>query len=520
MRIKIREGNTGILYITKDCGAEERYIPDYDLKESNRLLLEFYKLQSNDGKSIKDCFWKDGINWFPTTIALLHWHILYMYVKYKSFFERYPIEGYTYIFLNKGRLFSFVSLISLYSSGNLGGLRSCLRLLKKRFVLLLRKLHNKKILRKYPEKSLIFFSYGIKDFRTQYAKKILDDLRIEYVECAPLGPYQFFGNFILRKPLPILVPFQEISARDKKIFCISSGLPLLLKKVFHVAVYRIQDQIYDFQVTYSVLKEQLKDTQITKLYGIDDTNHVYPIIYACQANGIKTIGHQHGANYSPWDAPYSLQGFKQGEYKWFDTILVWGEFWKKHILSTSTCYTTEQIKVGTSLRPPHRPKSLDTCGIRGTKNILIPYEFLADTYLIGRYICALQDLGYIIYLKWRKDERLEDEIEAYCLNEEREKKLIIVEDITNELMDKIDIVAASYSTIIFESLPYLKVIWILETKFVFREYLVEKGIAKKIRLEHLEEDIQRPISRVIDQKLVDFVFSRDPLSSVLMREIS
>jgi len=521
MKIWIREGITGILYITNESGKKTRYIPDKDLKESNRLLQEFYKLQSNDGKCIKDSFWKDGINWFPTTIALLHWHILYMYVQYIGFFEKYPMEEYEYIFLNKKRLSNFVSLISSYSNKRPSDTFSRFKLIKKKVGILLKKLNNQRVCRNHHRSSLIFYRYGLKDFRTRHAKKTLDVLRFEYITFASLGGgWSLLRNLFAIKPRPVFVPFEEVLRNDRMPFHTYGGLNDLLEKIFQVAALKIQDQICNFQATYKALKKQLKDTPITKFYGIDDTNSIYPMIYACQANGIKTIGHQHGVNYSRWDAPYHLEGFQQGEYRWFDKVLVWGNYWKKHILLNSSCYSKEQIRAGTCISPVFCPKSLEICGKRGTKNILIPYEFYTDTCLIGKYICALQDLGYTIYFKVRPDDKLSEQLEAYCLPAEREKQLVVVKEITDELMSEIDIVAACCSTIIFDLFPYMKETWLFETKFIFWEELVEQGIAKRIRLEHLEEDINRPVSREINQELVDYVFSRDDLKDVLRRELS
>jgi len=39
--IKIKEGNTGILYLSKNNDTEEKYIPDSDLEKTRELLLEF-----------------------------------------------------------------------------------------------------------------------------------------------------------------------------------------------------------------------------------------------------------------------------------------------------------------------------------------------------------------------------------------------------------------------------------------------------------------------------------------------
>lgn len=528
-KIKIREGNTGILYITDKNGEEDRFIPDCDLKESNRLLQEFYKLQSKDGKSIRDSFWKDGINWFPTTIALLHWHIIYAYVKYKDFFIKYPVSEYNYVFLNNERLSEFFKLV-LPSKGRVLN-KSLIANLESKFIFQIKYLksiiryiaaffYNRRVFRHYPRNSVLFYRCGVtNDFRTSHLIKSLSDMGIKYIELGGLKIKQLILTFFIKKPLPNILYAEKLSFIKYKSFAIPEDIDPVLKWVFQSAVFIIQDKIRMFQSTYEFFKRQFKYAPFKVLYGIDDTNSIYPVVYACQANGIKTIGHQHGANYSPWDAPYILNGFKQGEYQWFDKILVWGKWWKEHIIAQTPCFSANgQIKVGTHMRPLLWPKTNDSCGKKGTMNILIPHEDFGDTYKIGKYICALQDLGYTIYFKWRLDSRLEDELEAYCLPKEREDQLIIVKEITDEVMSKIDIVAGTYSTVIFDLLPYLKEIWILETKFVFWDCLVEKGVANKIRLHHLKEDISKS-NNIPDEKTVNSFFSGESLNNVLEREL-
>lgn len=526
-KIKIREGNTGILYIKGENGYEDRFIPDCDLKESNRLLLEFYKLQSSDGKSIKNSFWEDNINWFPTIIALLHWHIMYIYVKYHNLFNKYPVTEYNYVFLNNGRLSDFFNLLLPFEKTRAKAFKINLKYriifqmnyLKNIIRYIVAFFYNRRVLRYYPQHSLLFYRCGVTDdFRTKYVIKSLSDMDIKYIELGGLKIKQLILSIFIRKPLPNILMAEMARVKNYKSFSIPEDLDPVLKWVFQSAIFIIQDKIKNFQSTYEFFKKQFKDAPFKVFYGIDDTNAVYPVIYACQANGIKTIGHQHGANYSRWDAPYMLSGFEQGEYQWFDKILVWGEWWKEHILECAPCFSAKgQIAVGTHMRPVLQPKK-DVRGKKGTMNILIPYEFLGDTYIIGKYMCALQELGYTIHFKWRKDERLEDELEAYCLPKKNERRLIIVKDINDELMAKIDIVAGSYSTLIFDLLPYMKETWIFETKFVFWDCLVEKGIANKIRLQHLKEDIENSRNR-INEKTVDKIFSKESLRNVLKKEV-
>ncbi|SVE62895.1 uncharacterized protein METZ01_LOCUS515749, partial [marine metagenome] len=44
-RVSVREGNTGILYLTYEDGKQERFVPNYDLGEARRLLLTCQDLQ-------------------------------------------------------------------------------------------------------------------------------------------------------------------------------------------------------------------------------------------------------------------------------------------------------------------------------------------------------------------------------------------------------------------------------------------------------------------------------------------
>ena len=65
-RVSVREGNTGILYLTYEDGKQERFVPNYDLGEARRLLLTCQDLQDTTGSRLKDNYWREGINWLPT----------------------------------------------------------------------------------------------------------------------------------------------------------------------------------------------------------------------------------------------------------------------------------------------------------------------------------------------------------------------------------------------------------------------------------------------------------------------
>ena len=86
-----------------------------------------------------------------------------------------------------------------------------------------------------------------------------------------------------------------------------------------------------------------------------------------------------------------------------------------------------------------------------SRSILIPYEFLADTIAIGVYIKVFYANNFDIYFKPRSDEDIEDQIKAYSLGD-IENKLIIIDEITPEIMSNIDIVAGTQTTLLYDLL--------------------------------------------------------------------
>ena len=251
-KIKIREGNTGILYIQSENGDEERFIPGCDLKESNRLLQEFYKIQSKDGNSIKNSFWEDNINWFPTIIASLHWHIIYVYVKYKDFFEKYSINEYNYVFLNNGRLSEFFKLLLPYEKWTL---KDCFKIVNLKSKLIFKvnclkslvrymvaSFYNKRVIRSYSQNSVLLYRCGVTDdFRTKYVIKSLSDMGIKYIELGGLKIKQLILTFFLRKPLPNILFAEKLRFKNYKSFSIPEDIDPMLKWVFQLAIFILQD---------------------------------------------------------------------------------------------------------------------------------------------------------------------------------------------------------------------------------------------------------------------------------------
>jgi len=235
---------------------------------------------------------------------------------------------------------------------------------------------------------------------------------------------------------------------------------------------------------YSIHSKMLKDSKVKLFYGFDDCNeYIYPLLYALKKQGVRSIAHQHGA-YVKRHAGYIQEGISKGDYEWFDKIIVWGNYWKNQLLNNSTVYSPDNFIIGSN-----KFKLIENVMInvhRDPKNILIPYEFVGNTALIGKYIEKFLFNGFNIFFKPRPDEKIEDQIEAYCLSEESIKKIIIADQYDADLINKIDIVAGTMTTLVFETLPYNKIIWILDTEYNHLFDLVDQGLAHQIKLEEVE----------------------------------
>jgi len=473
-RFKVREGNTGILYLTDEVGKQERFIPDYDLDKARALLLEFQETRDFNGKRLKDNYWREEHNWYPAMVSYLYWHVFFRYVKYKALIEQVIDGRISLEFENKADLHHLVGVIEGNEKEN--------RLKMIIFRVLVR-INNWLVLRLY-RFELMFFRFSVEDFRSVEIRKALDELGASYIQVVPPGriigilkgmlqrmPYYYYGGVTSNERF-----------NHQYVF---GGLDRHKNRLFERAAERIDIMISSYVKEYKIHLRRLKSVRVRTFYGFDDCNgYVFPMLYACRRSGIKTVGHQHGA-YVRRHAGYVMEGIEQGTYEWFDKVIVWGEYWKQHLLRNSNVYSAEMLVVGSN--KVRRDYLIDTRANGKPQNILVPYEFTTNTFKVGRYITKLIDLGYVIFFKPRGDEGLEDQLAAYCLAPEYLARLHIVNEIDAELIKNVDIVAGTMTTLVYELLPYSKIIWIFDTEYRHLEDLVEDGLAHKVRYEDLEK---------------------------------
>ena len=377
---------------------------------------------------------------------------------------------------NKGFLFSFIRLLEGVDSN-----KSIQNIFLKKVGSLAVGIRNNLVCK--DQGDFLFQRFSIKDFRTA---EILDSLIAEKYSVVQLIP--FSGKIFLLNFFDSKIIFTTGAARVPKNFenvLISEKYSRLMMGALNYT----KSIISGHRGRYTSTKKLLRNKKFRGYIGIDDANWVFPYIYAAQDNGIVTYGIQHGVyvkRHIAYLMPYITQ------YRWYDKVLVWGSYWREKILANSNLYDKKfHVICGNKHAYDYTKKPK----VGRSKTILIPYEFLADTSRIGRYIHKFIANGFVVYFKVRSDESIEDQINSYG-NQFDSQKFIVVSQITPEIMAEIDIVAGTQTTLLYDLLPYNKPVWILKTQFQLLNDMVEDGLATEFTIENFD-DIENLYSRAM-----------------------
>jgi hypothetical protein len=487
-KIVVSEGNSGILYVTEtESGLTSRFTPNYDLDEARRLLYDFYELETTTGKKVKDSFVFDGIDWFPTTVSQLYWILFFQYVKYKKLLD--SIEMYE-ITTRKAESNNFTNLLNLFRTPKLrtrvnGVIKNVMKLAINSLIDI-----RNTLLVSNSSFHILFLGYTIDDFRTS---ELLPELKTKYsvpelthVQIRVMHRYLF-------DPSVWFLPYSSQSQ--------CNNLPFRLKnqssKIFEVAFEFAWGLIERNRVLYKKFKKELSGRVYKAVVGLDDTNFVYPIIFAAQDQGLKCVGIQHGC-YVERHESYVLRHLKS--HRWYDYLIVWGDYWREKFVKNNSVFPRDNIVAASNKHNyNHMVTDVPATGLC----VLIPYEFLADTREVGKYMQKLNVVGIDLIFKARKDETLVGQLEAYDLDFDTLTSLTIVQDLTREVLSKVNVIAGTQTTLLYDLLPLGKVTWIFETTFRLQEDMVEDGLARLIKFSDLDniksiylEDLSRfrPVS--------------------------
>jgi hypothetical protein len=469
---KVVEGNTGILTL-EDINTNEKsiFIPNYDFPKAKELYIEFSNYHCNSLK-MKNSFMYKNIDFYPFATSWLYWNFFSQYVKYKILVDEYINDEIDFIFENNGKLSQLVNLIKNKSKNNW----------KHKAFNIVTIIINSFVLRK--KYKMAFYSYGVNDFRTKDIKKVLENKKIDYVNVLDMIPKRSLLKDILKLRVNYIgIRYYTFDNYFKNNFHFKN------KKIFYIAFKNISNILSDLVYSYRQQDKLLKDKPFDIFYGLDDcNNNIFPILLFCKDKKIQTIGHQHGL-WSDKQVSYTQPIVDNPlQYNWYDKYIVWGEYWKEKILDLSNAYNESDLIVGCNKTHINKLKNNKNRTIDvNNLNILIPYEFLANTKLIGEYISIFIKLGHTIFFKPRVDEDIGEQLQAYFLNDDDLKMLQILEQVDENSMSKIDVVAGTFTTLLYDLMIYNKPLWILDTESKFLDELIGEDLAYKITFENVRD---------------------------------
>lgn len=467
----ISEGPTGILELRSLFGRR-RFIPDCDLDKALALLYAFHDLRGGPKGTLKDNYHAEGFNWFPGVISHLYWRCFYRYVQYEPLITDIVRRRMWPIFKNRVHLGKIERMLHPQKP-NSEGLRIYGRELPA---------HNERIARSVSP-DVLFYCTSPDNFRT---REIIETLRakglsvcyllsaskslLAKAEAGSLELPAYFLHRNLRRFNRFGYQY-DLSAFDKPM---QTFLARIIAEMEVMLSERI-DEFGSHLPNMAAMKPRL-------IMGTDDVNEIHPLLYAAKQHGILSMGWQVG-HYGLRQAAFSLERLRREEYQWFDRLVVWGEYWKQMLQRYSGVYPEEMFVIGCN-KHSYDYQRLPSPDF-DSKNVLVPYEYFANTAACGQYVKKLLDLGYRVFFKVRPDERIEAQVQSYCLGEHA-RRLTIVERITDEFMGCINIVAGSMSTFLFDMLPYGKETWIFDTEFRLLDEFHKDGYARLVTLDDLD----------------------------------
>ncbi|MBU1001287.1 MAG: hypothetical protein KKE73_02060 [Proteobacteria bacterium] len=504
-RVLTGEGTSGIIEL-KGSGLSETYAPDNDLDRALELLFALYEVKNAQGSRLRDNYRLEGFNWLSTQVGNLYWRWLFRLVQYGPLLQRFEQENLCPRFRNKLNLARIWEVLHPEPKGLLKRLWA-----NWQYEHILGR-HNREIARTMGGK-LLFYRYGPKDFRTREMLTHFEERGVEFDFV--YSPSQRLLKERAKQPHPCY--FLHRKRPVKRLFHNEydlSGFEPWMQSALARVIERAEEQMSFAVWEYRRHLQDLAPNPPKLLFGLEDHQEIYPLLYACRTLGVPSIGYQFSM-YARRQAAYTFEGWNPGEYDGFDKVITWGPYWEKVIRKWSQVYPPGYYLPGAN-KHSYGYKRLDSPSF-DTRNILVPYEFWGNTRRIGQYMVKLMDLGYTVYFKFKPDERPRRQLDCYELPEAYRSRVVEVLEITDELMAEINIVAGGMTTLLYDLLPYGKHTWVLDTEFTLLDDLVEDGWAEKVRYEDLES-LPRPQKAEIHKDWSE-LFSSTPLPQVLDEQV-
>jgi len=239
-------------------------------------------------------------------------------------------------------------------------------------------------------------SIAMNDSRMDDVYRFLKKENISYVEIMHTIPSrQTIKNFIKRKRLVIYLESFSFFLSQRHLDGIE---PLVAKYDYRFSLSKRLIKLFTFLFKWKHPKA---------LWGIDDTRNIHELVIAAKKANLVSYLFQHG-HFTKYHVGWLKYNGQIGRMPNADHLVVWNEYWKKELIDLGTYYPEDAIMVGGS-----KYLEKQNTAVPEKISVIIPYETDAPKNEVRGYIEKMNNEGFNVYLKIRKDISTEKQIEEY-----------------------------------------------------------------------------------------------------------
>jgi hypothetical protein len=258
-------------------------------------------------------------------------------------------------------------------------------------------------------------------------------------------------------------------------------LPLELKIWHSIRFHHFTDLMKIEKSKIIKYRKIIKSRQIDILIAMDDFRTIPSLVAAFKLENKMVVVIQHGLI-----TEYHLGWInKEIPNKYFPQInyyFVHNEFWKNLLTRYNSFLSNNTLHVSGWWDQKYFAKSIKINGKNKTITILLLYETFWPSLLeIKQFVEKFtNDYRICIYFKVRPDISVENQVQDYFGGHNKPDKIITIID--ENVINKIDVIVGSHSSLLYQLLirkiPVLKI----ETSFTYGDQLISNKFATTLRL--------------------------------------
>jgi len=315
------------------------------------------------------------------------------------------------------------------------------------------------------------------DFRMDTVYAFLRANHVSFLEVLHTLVHQNFrSNLRIRKRYAIYAQAIEVISKALALVSYSHNHQPKIEgdpEIVHAVTHRVKSSI-EIGIAIRIWKVVLRLLKPRVLLMIDDMRHSLVITAAAELLDIPTYWVQHG-HYTKYHLGYL--GDEESHPPMPTGVLVWSEYWKIELRKLGTYIPDDRILVAGFKEPLPELVSGPRTQQRAL-GVLLPYEAVANKDEVKVYIAELlQDEAVTIYFKVRKDMSYDQQLQEYGLKVS--SQIICIDDHRIHL-DSIDVVIGTYSTYLYDMIPYGIPVVQLVTTSEYGERMSENGLATQV----------------------------------------